>query len=234
MSMKSVRIFLIESAVARHRSVKHKLSSSGSIKLHVTATMPRMADAAFKDAHKHVDIVVFSEKITAGTVIQLTKIFRARHLTIPIFVLTEEPGARLPRNFRRAGVDDMVGMADIDTPLFSWTFMSTIQQTVLRKKAREYDSLHRRLRSVNDSISTLMHEMNNPLSVIRLALYHLENPELSEDKRSTFLKLLVSNLERVENYVKDLRMIRRQLGGETPNNAKIFPLKPTTSSAAMR
>lgn len=232
--MKSIRVLLIDTTATHKQLLEQRLLNPDSIRFSVRLTAPKLAEELFKDSASQLDLILFGEKITPSVIVQTSKMIRSRNLTIPIFALTKQSEARVPRNYQRAGVDDLINVADIDSPLFSWAFVSTIEHVVLKKKAREYDSLHRRLRTFNESLAFVMHEINNPLSVIRLALYHLENPKLAENKRETFIKLLVDNLERIESQMNELRLIRRELSGEPQTRSKILTITPAAEAQAKR
>ena len=223
--MKSIRVLLIDTTTTQKQVLEQKLLNPDSVRFNVKLTAPKQAEELFKDIANQLDLILLGEKMSPALIVQTAKMIRSRNLTIPIFAMTKQSEARVPLNFQRAGVDDLLNVADIDSPLFSWTFVSTIEHVVLKKKAREYDSLHRRLRTFNESLAFVMHEINNPLSVIRLALYHLENPKLAENKRETFIKLLVDNLERIESQMNELRLIRRDLSGEPQTRSKILTIK---------
>jgi nitrogen-specific signal transduction histidine kinase len=184
----------------------------------------------YQESKDQIDLIVFGEKVPAGTVTNLTKTIRSMNQTIPVFVFTKQSESRLSRAHQMAGVDDLLNIADFDTPLFSWTFTSTLEQAVLKKKAAQYDILQERLLSANDALRHIMHEINNPLSVIRLALYHLDKPDLAKNKQKTFMKLLIDNLEKIDMQMKDLHVIRRQLSGEKLPRAKMFSRKLLLSS----
>lgn len=229
--MKSIRILLIDSTAARKNLLEKRLGVSEPVKFVVQAVSARQAHSVYEDLGDQFDIVLFGEKIPPGTVTQLTKLIRSHTMIAPIFVFTNLAEAPLPRRFKAAGVDDMLSVAEIDTPIFSWSFISTVEQAVLRKKAKEYDVLHRRLHTIGDSLRFIIHEINNPLSVIRLAMYHLENPELSRTKRETFFKLLLQNIEKVDARIRDLYTVRRQLGGEAIAT-KIMSIRPPEQAGA--
>ncbi len=232
--MKAIRVLLVDTTNAHKQLLERRLANPDSARFIVSYVDVKNAAAVFLDNADQFDIVIFGDKVTPSVVAQQTRAIRARDTILPIFVLTRLSEARMPRNFKAAGVDDMLNVAEIDSPLFSWTFVSVVDQAVLKKKAREYDGMYRRLRSISDSLGALIHDINNPLSVIRLAMYHLENPELSRTKRDTFFKLLLDNLEKVDSRMKDLHVIRRQMGGESIPHAKILSIRPTPEALTGR
>jgi signal transduction histidine kinase len=235
MRMKAVRVLLVDTTDKYKKLLEKGQQTADSIKLSITHAGARNAEPLFRESRGEFDIVLLGDKLASSSVVQMARVFRSLNAVIPIFLLTSQVSAQLPQSYRKSGVDDVMDAREIDSPLFTWTFISTVEHTALRKKAQEYDLLNNRLRSVDDSLSTVIHEINNPLSVIRLALYHLSNPDLSKSKRETFLKFLQDNIDRVDSHMKELRLIRRQLGGETATRAKIISIKAShIKSAAQR
>ncbi|MDI6766811.1 MAG: hypothetical protein QME52_08325 [Bacteroidota bacterium] len=224
--MKPLRIFFVDKINSHSEALKNKLSNVESVKFLVSMAGIKNAGPTFAESGNRFDVILFGEKVAASIVIRLTKIFRSHNIVIPIFILTKQSEARVARKYRTIGIDDMLNIADIDTPLFSWSFMSAIEQAMLKKKASEYDVLHRRLKRINSTLSSLVHDINNPLSVIRLAMYHLDNPKLSIEKKETFMKMLINNIERLDNQMKELRIIRRQLNGDSTTEPKVLAFKP--------
>ncbi|MBI5020606.1 MAG: hypothetical protein HZB59_04155 [Ignavibacteriales bacterium] len=231
--MRILRIFLVENTIARADNIRKKLAQIETIRFSVTTSIVKDTEETFKDVADQIDVILFGEKVRPSRIIELTKLFRSYNTVIPIFLLTNQSEARVQRKYRIAGVDDTLNISEIETPLFQWTFTSTVEHAVLKKKAKEYDVLNNRLRSINESLATFMHDMNNPISVIRLAMYHLDNPDVANDKRETFLKILVSNVEKLDLQMQDLRNIRRQLSDKKSQTAKILSLKNTLPLSAI-
>lgn len=232
--MKILRVLLIENTQPHASGLHRKLTQLESIRFVVTHSFVKNAESVFKDSSDRLDVILFSERVPSTFIIHLTKFIREYNLVIPIFILTKQSEARVTRKYRTVGVDDTVNIAEIDTPLFAWTFMSTVEHAGLKKKAREYDILNHRLKKINESLSTLIHDINNPLSVIRLAMYHLDNPKISLEKKEIFLKLLVNNVERLETQMKDLRTIRHQLHGRELHTAEILSLTLPSQVSAQK
>jgi signal transduction histidine kinase len=159
-----------------------------------------------------VDAIVFGEKLPASTVVQFSRSVRERGARAPILVLTKQSEAGVPRTYQKAGVDDMFNVAEMKTPLFSWTFMSTLRNAETKKKAKEFDTLQDRLKSANQSLAFITHEINNPISVIRLALYHLQIDDASKGRREALFQMLSENVDKVNKQLDQLRSVRRLLG----------------------
>ena len=232
--MKKMRVLLVDNTAVYQKLLSKRLQNPDSIRFVVTLTSPKSAETVFRDAVGIIDIIVLGNSLSNPAILQLTKFFRSCNPAVPIFVLTEKNEVRLPLSYKKAGIDDLLKISEMGTSLFAWSFISTVEQVVLKKKAKEYDTLHNQLRNVSSSLATFVHEINNPLSVIRLALYHLENRELSKQKRETFFQLLLNNLERIEGQMRDISVIRRQLNGVPNIRAKVLTLKSSQRSAVIR
>ena len=230
--MKTFRVLLIDGTPVYQKLLSRRLENPESVRFKVTYSGSDEAKVIVRDFTRQIDIVVFGDSISQATVLQLTKIFRSYNLAIPIFVLTRKNDARVPRSLKKAGIDDMMRISEMGTPLFAWSFISTVEEVILKKKAKEYDVLHGRLRSVSSSLATLMHDINNPLSVIRLALYHLQNRTLAKEKRELFIRLLLDNIQRIDGQMKELSAIRRQLSDAHNHRAKVLTLKTRQDVAA--
>ena len=232
--MKLRKVLLIENTKAQAELLTKKLSDLDSLKFMITTALTSNGASAYNDCSDRLDAVLFGEKVPPKAILQLTKAVRTHNSVIPIFLLSRQSEARVSRKYRIAGIDDVLNVAEIETPLFTWTFMSAVEHAVLKKKAKEYDVLNHRIKLIGDSLATLVHDINNPLSVIRLAIYHLENPKLSIDKKETFLRLLVNNVERLDVQMKELRTIRMQLHGNREQTANILSLKPPLNLTATK
>ena len=223
--METIQVLLIDSKNTVKVLLEKQLERTHSIKLAVSLMSSKIGESEIDDTGQMWDVVLFGESTPSSSVAQLAKLFRSRGFTIPLLMLTKQSEARVPRNLQKAGVDDMLNIAEIDSPLFSWTLMSTLKQAEVRKKAEEFDVIRNRLQTVNQSLAFIEHEINNPLGVIRLALYHLEKPNLAKKKKETFFKLLADSVKKVNTQMEELQEVRRQLGEDTSILTKILFVK---------
>jgi len=230
--MKILRVLLIENTIDNAIALKEKLLKIDSIKPIITYTIFQDAESVIKDSNERLDIVLFGEKVPSKNIIHLVRLIRKSNVIIPIFLLTKQSEARVAKKYQLAGIDDTFNIAEFDTPLFAWSFMSAVEQARLKKKAREYDALHQRVTTAHENLSVLIHDITNPLSVLRLALYHLNNPNISNERKDVFLKLLVDNIERLDTQMKALRIIRHQLHGKKGNTPTILSFNKSNSMMA--
>jgi signal transduction histidine kinase len=231
--MDTVSVLLLDTTDIMKLLLEKQLSCAKAFKINVTLAETKYAVETLQENYERWDVILFGENTTPTVVRHFTKLIRARDVKTPILLLTRLSEARVSRNLQKIGVDDMLNIAEINSPVFSWTFMSTLRQAEVRKKAEEFDVIRNRLQQVNSSLAFITHEINNPLSVIRLALYQLTNRELSKPKKELFFKLLVENVGRVDAQLKDLYEVRRQLGEDTSILAKVLSAKATKDTLTL-
>ena len=228
--METIRILLVDSKNSVKSLLEKQLLHTHSIKFTVSLIGVSGAGHLIAGGGKVWDVVLIGENIGPAGVAQLARLFRARGFTMPLLQLTRESEARVSRTLRKAGIDDMLNVAEIDTPLFSWSFMSTLKQAQILRKAEEFDAIKNRLQTANRSLAFIIHEINNPLGVIRLALYHLQNPKLPKNKRKTFSRILSENIKKVDVQVAELHDLRHRLGEDTSILTKMLLSKSAEES----
>ncbi len=209
--MDPIKILLIDKTASTKNALEKSPVGRTSAPLDVTLLPSRNGHGAGDPLEVTTDVILLGESMSRKKIIEHSAKFRARGFACPILLLTKQSEARLAPVFQQAGVDDLLNIAEIGTPLFSWTFTSTLRQVNERRKASEYDYLRDRLSAIKRSLSTLMHDLNNPLSVIRLAVYHLENTKPTKSRRDLYHSLMIENVEKIEEKLKELYHIRRLL-----------------------
>ncbi len=223
--MQTVRVLLVDTKDTVKKLLEQELLNADSMKFVVTLISAKAAKSAIESIDHDTDVVFFGEKTPLRVVSSMATQFRASGIKAPILMLTRQSEAKLPEELEEAGVDDMLNIAEMNTPLFIWTFQSLLEQAEVKKKLKDYDVLRHRLKHLDESLGDLMHKINNPLSVIRLTLYHLENPSLPGDKREMFFKILVEHVKKIDSHMDELRSIRRQLGKDANILTKILAMK---------
>ena len=223
--MQTVRVLLVDTKDTVKNLLEHELLNAEMMKFVVTLFSVREAKKQIHHIQHDYDVVFLGEKLSASVIVDLARSLRGKNLKIPLFVLTKLSEAKPSKDFEHAGVDDLLNVAEMRTPLFAWTFQSLLEQVEMRKKAKDYDVLRNRLKHIDEALGELMHKINNPLSVVRLTLYHLEKPDLSKDKREVFIKLMIDSVKKIDAHINELRSIHRQLGEDTTIITKILAMK---------
>jgi signal transduction histidine kinase len=220
--MNSIGVLLIDTKEDVKHLLERRFKQTQSLNFTINLLDANSATPTLQGNYEPWDVIIFGEQIKKSIVKELTKKMRSQGLTLPILMLSRISGECVPRTLRKIGVDDILNMAEIDSPVFMWTLMSILQQAELRKKADEFDVIRNRLQKINETLAYISHEINNPMSVIRLALYQLENRQLSKTRREWFFKLLTDSVSKVDEQMKELYTVRKQLGEDTGILTKIL------------
>ncbi len=195
----------------------------------ITHLYPRTKKKDILGALPGADIVIFGYRLREQTVLQMTSLIRSQGHSTPIFVLTKEYNAGVPQKYKKAGVDERLSVNELKSPLLSWTLMSSMRMAEVRKKAGDFDTLKNRLLTLSETLAYITHEINNPLSVMRLALYHLQSYQLDDGRRDMLMKILSENIDKVQLQMDELRSVRRQMGGKV--GSECIPLPQKTAAA---
>ncbi|MBI1803966.1 MAG: hypothetical protein HY033_09410 [Ignavibacteriae bacterium] len=219
-----MHILLVDPTDQSRTLLHRSLAEGGTDEHSITVLRPKSRREELTDAAGIADVVLFGVRVTEKSIVRITTTIRTIGSAVPIFVLTQKSESGITQKFKKAGVDDMLTVAELDTPLIAWTFMSSLKQAEVKKKATEFDMLRGRIKDINNTLAYITHEINNPLSIIRLAMYHLENVELTPARRQSLFKIISDNLDKVHSQTEELRSVRRDLG-----NGALLPNTRTSS-----
>ena len=232
--MQTIHVLLVDSKDAVKKLLEQELLNAESMKFVVTLVSAATAKNSHDRLNEDIDVIFIGEKTSPSAASTLGRTLRSRYPKAAIFMLTKESEARLSRKLDEAGIDDMLNIAEMRTPLFAWTFTSVLEHAEAKKKVKDYDVLRHRLKHLDTSLGDVMHKISNPLSVIRLSCYHLENPNLTKDKRELFFKLMMENVKKIDAYMNELRAVRRRLGEDANIITKILSLKEVRQVVSAR
>lgn len=215
-----MHILLIDSTEEIKRLLETNLQPADSSAHSITHIRPGTKKKDKLAAIAKADLVIFGYRLTEQSVLRHTLLVRSMGSTMPVIVLTKEWYTGIPQRYKKVGVDELLNVHELKTPLISWTLMSSAKVAEVRKKAGEYDRMKNRMTTLSDTLAFITHEINNPLSIMRLALYHLQTYQLEDDRRSMMMNLLAENIDKVQSQMDELRAVRRQIGG-TVNGDRI-------------
>jgi signal transduction histidine kinase len=209
-----VHILLIDSTEEIKKNLVTNLFSTDASAYSITHLLPRAKKKDVLAAILKAEIVILGHRLTEKSILRLTSLVRMQGSSMPVFVLTKEYDAGIPQRYKKAGVDEMLNINELKTPLLSWTLASSLKVAEVRKKAGEFDLMKNRMTTISETLAFITHEINNPLSIMRLALYHLQTYQMEEDRRKMLIKLLSENIDKVQAQMEELRLVRRQIGGK--------------------
>ncbi len=171
------------------------------------------------------DLVFIGENIDQNKAIQIANSLRGKNFRMPLILLTSQSEAVLTQSQKSAGIDHILNIAEIPLPTFSWTFSSLLKESEVQKKAEEFDTIRVKIRSINSVLAHITHEINNPLGVIRLALFQLQSKSKADEYTAKYVKMISDNVNKLEEQVQALRSAREEMRTEYNMLKKILSLK---------
>lgn len=84
---------------------------------------------------------------------------------------------------------------------------------------KQADDAAKKLENLKNGIREISHEINNPLGIIRMAVYFLQTTHPSEEKRTEYFKVIDEGLGRIEQSLQLLKALRE-------NPSTVFPKFP--------
>lgn len=73
--------------------------------------------------------------------------------------------------------------------------------------SREEEDLRLQLQQLRIKIREIAHDVSNPLGVIRMAVYYLQNGKPDKDKQDHYFKVIGETVERVADGLAKLRAL---------------------------
>lgn len=78
------------------------------------------------------------------------------------------------------------------------------------------------LENLKNGIREVSHEINNPLGIIRMAVYFLQTSNPTEEKKTEYFRVIDEGFERIEQSLQQLKLLREHPSSFSPK----FPPKP--------
>ncbi len=171
------------------------------------------------------DLVFIGEKVATNNVIHVANLLRGKNFRMPLILLTSQSEAILSQSQKSTGIDHVLNIAEVSLPTFSWTFSSLLKESEVQKKAEEFDSIRVKMMSINSVLAHITHEINNPLGVIRLALFQLQSKSKPDESTAKYFKMITDNVNKLEEQIQALRSAREEMRTEHNMLKKILSLK---------
>ncbi len=157
------------------------------------------------------DIALIGEKVSETKSVMITKHLRSQNFRMPIIQLTNIAEASLTHAQLSGGADDILNISEIDTPIFGWTFSSILKKADVTKKAEEFNIILQNFAEINKCLADITHEINNPLGIINLALFQLQNDDITIEKKLHYLQVIKDGVNKIDNQIKSLRVLRTKM-----------------------
>ncbi len=84
---------------------------------------------------------------------------------------------------------------------------------------KRIDDAAEKLENLKNGIREISHDINNPLGIIRMAVYFLQTTHPTEEKQKEYFKIIDEGLGRIEHSLQQLKALRE-------NPSIVFPKFP--------
>ncbi|HLX12940.1 MAG TPA: hypothetical protein VKS81_09010, partial [Bacteroidota bacterium] len=142
------------------------------------------------------------------------KMVRAQGSAAHIIMMTRTSGAGLPPRLKKAGIDDMLNVAEINTPVFGWTFLSTLNYADTKKEAEGYVALQKRYNFLCSALKEITWDAAVAVRSMRSALNSMKSVSLPPAAKKSLLGLN-SSVNKLNHEIEDLAELRDRLEKET-------------------
>jgi signal transduction histidine kinase len=223
--MNSLYIAIVEPTDLQTEILEKQLSSALKEKTILQRINLKEFESSLPSIQHIYDLVLIGEKNSPQKAIHAAKSLRQNNYTMPILLLTIQSEAKLSHNQTAAGIDDFLNIVEITLPTFSWTLTSLLKKTEIQKKADEFDEIRHDFIDINQQLAAITHEINNPLGVIRLALFQLQNKLGSDKNFDKYTHMIADNVVKIETQIKQLRDVREKMRTNQTILGKILSIK---------
>lgn len=213
--MKTVRVLLFDNTPTLKLLMEQQLHGYDSMEILIELVGTRDPRALRSVIGRRWDMVVFSEKIPAATIARVSKTLNGTAAAAHTIVLTPQSEARVPKALKKAGIVEMLNLADVRSPLFRWTFTSMLKKVEIRKKSENFDVLYTQLQKVHNKIGEIVTSCSDPLGTIHTTLDAFNAPSLPVERREFLVELLKNNVDKLGRQVERLHKVERDLREET-------------------
>lgn len=90
-------------------------------------------------------------------------------------------------------------------------------------KPQQSRALAERIENLRAGIRDVAHEINNPLGIIRMAVYFLQTTNPEREKRENYFRVIEEGLQRIEHNLQRLKALR-----EDPSASIVHEQPPET------
>ncbi len=77
------------------------------------------------------------------------------------------------------------------------------------------EALIRHMEEIHTSLRKIIHDMSNPLGILRMAVYFLQTAKPEQEKREEYYVALNQSLDKIDGYVGQLREVTEKATGQS-------------------
>lgn len=171
------------------------------------------------------DLVLIGELIELKDTIKISSLLRQSGFYMPLILLTQVQDTKLTIQQIEAGIDDCLNVYEFESETFAWSLTSLIQKSEIKQKAEEFETIRAKILSLYTALAKITHEINNPLGVMRLAIFQIKNKSNNDESLNKYIQMISDNIDKIESQITDLRKVREEMQVEQTILRKILSLK---------
>ena len=138
-----------------------------------------------------------------------------------VLSLSSDDSVEVPEKSISSGANFFLAKTNIASPLFEPLIRGLIQRNKLAKELTEANKKITTLSTIKKMMSTIRHELNNPLAAIIGGLYLLKkSSNITKDEKQA-LNLIDSSAERIKNVIERMS-VANELETTTKSNRELF------------
>jgi len=200
-------VLLVEDNADFARLVEHTLSHSQVAEFSVHWVTNGGDAVRVAETQKDIDLILMDYFLPGDNGLEVTRLLRERGVQIPIVFLTTNKNLTVAVEVMKLGVEDYLVKEEVLTPILGEAIVGVIEQTQWRKRLAELEMSKRRLEAIQELTVTLSHEINNPLTTLKLTVDALLKSHPNDDS-TKYLTIMRESILRIEEKVQKLRALR--------------------------
>jgi hypothetical protein len=222
--MNTIQILLIDHKNTIKPPLESSLTSIQSASFSVDFIGAKDAEKHLRENARIYDVLLMGEKVPQAAIIRIAKLVKSHGWAGHVILLTRQSEFRISPALQKAGVDDLLNVAEINTPVFGWTFLSTLNYSGAKRKAEDLDVIRDHLLDINDSLTAIASKMSRPVSRMRAAVGSTDGG----DKKRELNRAFARNLDEISDRLGELVSVSRRLAREARVITKILAEKAST------
>lgn len=173
----------------------------GKVTFHTSHSLKEAKDFFSKNPPKF-DLIFIDEHLPDGRGIDLLKenIFN----TQAVISISSDPNPELPSSAYNAGAMYFLSKTQIRDALFTPLVQGVIDRNRVQRKLTNSEIKEAKLSTVKKLISTLKHEINNPLGAVLGAAYLMKKSDGASKEQVESAELVEKSANRINHVLKEL------------------------------
>lgn len=197
-----IKIFILEDDDSYLNILTTKLKSFLTNIEIQTAKEILLAKEFFANSETNFDLIILDEYLPDGRGIELLQ--EAFFENQAVIIISSDPCTDLPSKAYKAGAMYFFNKTQIREGLFEHLIQGVIDRNRLSKKLLANKIEEAKLDTVKTLVSTLRHEINNPLGAVLGAAYLIKSAESANTEQKQTAELVENSAKRIMHVLNQL------------------------------